>query len=310
MFNRSFQRQLTRPRTLALILGFFLVLLHHFFANLNHIFDYIFFGIFVIMMGIPHGAIDHLIEEKYLEKQQKPFSLFRFLFKYIFQIVVYALLWFLMPALSLFLFLLLSAWHFGESDMQPGPKHPLWKIVQMILGSLVLFFILMREPIYTGDMIYRITKESRIALDSWQWAADNFIILYVTLLVSLTFLSLIAIRYEQLKFQKIKWINFVLVLGVIYFLPLLPAFALYFGGWHSLNTFDHMSEFLNKKNSLWELWKAALPFTLLAVFFMVITALIWSNFMIHIDPLPIIFIFIAVITLPHLLVMNKMFASE
>jgi len=310
MPDTTLQQQLRQPRIWALILGIILVLLHQLAGEVNPAIDYIFFGIFVILIGIPHGAVDHLVEEKYFQKQKKPFSLFRFLFKYILQIAAYALLWFITPVLSLSLFLLLSAWHFGESDMQPAPKHVLWKVSQMLLGTLVLFFILMREPAYTADLIFRITRESMIALNSWQWAAGNSIQIYGVLLASLVFISVISQRFEPLKWQPAKWINFILLMGVIYFLPLLPAFALYFGGWHSLNTFDHMSEFLGNKNSVWQLWKAALPFTLLAIFFLGITALLWSGFMSHIDPLPVLFIFIAVITLPHLLVMNKMFSER
>lgn len=295
---------------MAIIIGLILALMHLLNAKYVLVFDYIFFGIFVIIVGIPHGAIDHLIEQKYLEKQRRSFSMVHFLFKYITQILIYALLWFFMPALSLALFLVLSAWHFGESDMQPAPKHPLWKISQIVLGSLILFFILMREPLFTADLILRITQENVLAYNSWNWAVGNSIQIYVTLLAVLIFNSFVALRYESLQWSKMKWIHLGLILVIIYFLPLLPAFAFYFGGWHSLNTFDHMSDFLDKKNSLGQLWVAALPFTLLAIFFMSLSAFIWSNYMMHVDPLPILFIFISVITLPHLLVMNKMFASK
>ncbi|MFN2394595.1 MAG: Brp/Blh family beta-carotene 15,15'-dioxygenase [Bacteroidales bacterium] len=310
MLDTTLQQQLRQPRIWALIMGIILVLIHQLAGEVKPAIDYIFFAIFVILIGIPHGAVDHLVEEKYFQKKKKPFSLFRFLFKYILQIAAYAILWFFMPVLSLTLFLVLSAWHFGESDMQPAPRHLLWKVSQMLLGTLVLFFILMREPAFTADLIFRITRESMPALNSWQWAAGNSLAVYGVLLVSLILISVIAQRFEPLKWQPVKWINFVLLLTVIYFLPLLPAFALYFGGWHSLNTFDHMSEFLGDKNSVWRLWKAALPFTLLAIFFLGLTALLWSGFLNHIDPLPILFIFIAVITLPHLLVMNKMFSER
>ena len=310
MLHRTLLHQLLQPRIWSLIMGIFLVLLHQLAGELNPIIDYVFFGIFVILIGIPHGAVDHLVEEKYFQDQKKPFSLFRFLLKYILQIAAYALLWLIMPVLSLSLFLILSAWHFGESDMQPAPRHVLWKVSQLLLGTMVLFFILMREPAFTADLIFRITRESMPALNSWEWVASNSLLIYLALLTSLIIVSFFAQRAEPLNWQTTKWFSFVLLLGIIYFLPLLPAFALYFGGWHSLNTFDHMSEFLGNKNSVWRLWKAALPFTLLAIFFLGIATLLWSGFMSHIDPLPVLFIFIAVITLPHLLVMNKMFSER
>lgn len=308
MFSQDFWKQFYQPQLWALGLGFCMVLLHQLGGEIHPLIDYLFFGIFVILIGIPHGAIDHLVEEKYLEKQRKSFSLGRFLLKYALQIFAYAVLWFLAPVLSLLLFLLISAWHFGESDMQPAPAHGLWKMSQMLLGTLVLFFILMREPLFTGDLIYRITRQSIIAKNSWEWAVNNAQVIYLVLLIGLLIAAFFARQSEPLHRRPAKWAVFVLVLGLIYFLPLLPAFALYFGGWHSLNTFNHMSGFLDNKKSVWQLWKSALPFTMLAIFFMGIAALIWSGLFSYADPLPLLFIVIAVITLPHLFVMNKMFS--
>ena len=308
MFSLDSHTQIQRLRLVALAAGLLLVLLHQFYGAIGPVVDYVFFGLFIIFVGIPHGALDHLVEARTLERQQKAFSMFRFLVKYIAIILAYAALWFITPALSLLVFLLISAWHFGESDMQPAPRHLLWKVTQMFLGSLVLFFILMREPAYTGDLIARITRGSALSTAAWQWAADQAAIVYGTLFGALLLAGFSAERVQPRRWRLSKWIHFSLVMLLAYFLPLLPAFALYFGGWHALNTFGHISGFLDKQNALWSLWKSALPFTLLSVFFLAAIGLLWSELFSHIDPLPILFIFIAVITLPHLLVMQKMFS--
>ncbi|TVQ08616.1 MAG: hypothetical protein EA361_16330 [Bacteroidetes bacterium] len=308
MYSQNIWKQLPQKRLWVFMAGFSLALLHQVVGEVHPAIDYTFFGFFVLLVGIPHGAIDHLVEEKYHAIQKKSFSLGRFLLKYVLQILAYGLLWLIMPALSLLLFLLISAWHFGESDMQPAPRHSLWKVNQLLLGSLVLFYILMREPAFTGDLIYRITRESNLTQAIWAWAASNAGWLYGVSAFFLVLTGYFAQRAEPLQWQQSKWISFLLIMALIYFLPLLPAFALYFGGWHSLNTFGHMSGFLDNKKTIWQLWKAALPFTLLAIFFLAVIAYVWSTLFSHIDPLPILFIFIAVITLPHLLVMNKMFS--
>ena len=88
--------------------------------------------------------------------------------------------------------------------MQPAPKHVLWKVSQMLLGTLVLFFILMREPAFTADLIFRIIRESMFALHSWKWAAGNSLAIYGILLASLVFISIIAQRFEPLKWQPAK----------------------------------------------------------------------------------------------------------
>ncbi len=308
MFKRDTHTRIHKLRLLALATGLLLVFLHHLGGTLNPLIDYVFFVLFIVLVGIPHGALDHLVEEKSLVGQRKTFSMVRFLVRYIAIILAYAVLWFITPALSLLVFLLISAWHFGESDMQPAPRHGLWKVAQMLLGSLVLFFILMREPAYTGDLIARITTGSMLAANIWQWAASHAAFVYGALSAALLLAGFSAERAQPRRWQLSKWVYFSLVLGVAYFLPLLPAFALYFGGWHALNTFGHISGFLDHEKSLWSLWKSSMPFTLLSVIFLAAIGLIWSGLFSHIDPLPILFIFIAVITLPHLLVMQKMFS--
>lgn len=289
----------------SLLLGGILALAHA-FAEVPLWLDMTFFAVFVLLLGIPHGAIDHLIEEQYLSKNARPFSLFRFLAKYLIQMAAYGILWIFFPSLSLLLFLVLSAWHFGESDMQPAPKHILWKISQAILGLTVLFFILLREPGLSGDLIFRITRNHELSLQIWQLASQYAWVIVGLLLAGLFVIGLFAQSRESLKWRKDKWVYFILLIFVINFLPLLPAFALYFGGWHALNTFSHMADFLQKKE-VGKLWKMSMPFTLLAMFFLGISAAVWQLAFAHLDPLPVIFIFIAIITLPHMLVMRKMF---
>ena len=68
------------------------------------------------VLGIPHGAADHLIFNKLFPKQKHNQA--RFYALYLSGILVYSLLWFLGPLLALGLFILISAYHFGESNWQ------------------------------------------------------------------------------------------------------------------------------------------------------------------------------------------------
>jgi hypothetical protein len=64
---------------------------------------------------------------------------------------------------------------------------------------------------------------------------------------------------------------------------------------------------LGKGISPYWLWQKTMSFTLLALLILLITVWVWWQYYQHLDPLPVLFIFIAIITLPHLLVMSKMF---
>jgi Brp/Blh family beta-carotene 15,15'-monooxygenase len=295
-------------RYAAFFLGALLALAHY-AMNVSPIMDVLFMAFFLLLVGIPHGAIDHLVDEEHFKIQQKPFSLIRFLAIYLIQMAIYAFCWWLFPACSLLIFLLISAWHFGETDLHPAPHHIAWALVKGVFGMSVLFFILMREPMYTADLIGRITLNNIAAVETWKFLADRSYIVFVGLLITLVTTWIWAQYIEPTRITWTKWWSFIVLLFIINFLPLLPAFALYFGAWHAWNTFGHIASFLDHKITLWRIWKKTLPFTLLAMIGLMFLGLIWWHSFSYIDPIPVLFIFIAIITLPHLRVMHRMFSQ-
>jgi Brp/Blh family beta-carotene 15,15'-monooxygenase len=271
--------------------------------------DYALFSILLTVVGIPHGAVDHLVEAKSQLGARRPFSLHRFLGLYVLQMTVYAALWLVFPAVSLLLFLLLSAWHFGESDTEPAPNHILWHAFKGCLGAWVLCFILLREPAFTADVIHRIARGNPYADTAWLWVWQHHIVVLIALGLCAVGLYSAGRLLEPVAHACRRWLPWCAVMGVVYFLPLLPAFALYFGGWHAVNTFRHMHHYLGPEATPWWLWRRALPFTLLSTAVLLLTAVVWWRAFSDVDPMPVVFIFIAIITLPHLLVMSRMFKS-
>jgi Brp/Blh family beta-carotene 15,15'-monooxygenase len=75
-----------------------------------------FAGILMFVLGIPHGAGDHLVVKKWREAHGMPFSILRFMGMYLGVMVLYALLWYFLPALSFILFILISVFHFGDLE--------------------------------------------------------------------------------------------------------------------------------------------------------------------------------------------------
>lgn len=269
--------------------------------------DYSFFALFLVVLGIPHGAIDHFVVARIEQKNGRTFSFLRFLAVYLLQMALYAILWIFFPALSLLLFLVLSAWHFGQSDIQPAPTHILWGLGQLISGALILFYILLREPLLTANIIKRITRGNQAFSDFWRSAVNYQAVIMFGILFFVVLIFIWAQKTEPIRIPSTHFLRGFLLLLIIYFLPLLPAFALYFGGWHAVNTFQHISQFLKQDNTLIDLWKKTMLFTLFAFLFMILVGFVWWKSYAYLDPLPVIFVFISIITLPHLLVMHKMF---
>ena len=69
------------------------------------------FGLLVV--GIPHGALDHLTG---FISNKKKISL-KFIMIYLALMVPIFLLWYWFPVLGLIFFLIYSSWHFGQTDM-------------------------------------------------------------------------------------------------------------------------------------------------------------------------------------------------
>ncbi len=274
-----------------------------------------FFAFFIFLTGIPHGAIDHLVEKETAERRQKQFNLPIFLGKYLLTMLFYGLAWFVAPSLSLLFFVLISAWHFGETDIERAPQTVLWSAARFIFGCFILLWILLFHAAEVTPILERISQNNTMVASVWQFLVG----IKLTLLAGLAVLSSIFCYFgnkqHYVYFDKMRFVRLFIIVVLTYYLPLLPAFALYFGGWHALCSFGNIHEYLShihsksnteKGYSILKTWSKTLVFTLLAVSFLVFAIWYWLRFYQTWDALPLLFIFLSLITLPHLNVMHRM----
>jgi beta-carotene 15,15'-dioxygenase len=270
-----------------------------------------FFAFFILLTGIPHGALDHLVAAKTAETQLKQFKILPFLLEYMGSMALYAAVWYFLPTLSLLFFLLISAWHFGETDLEDAGDTPLWNGAKFLFGALVLAFLLLSHAQEVQPLWARITQNDVWAGRLWEAAAMHNLVLGSILCFSFIFVSSVAHRQKPISINISRGLRLAFILILAYFLPLLPAFALYFGGWHALSAFGSIKNYLakdteNSSNTPLSIWLKSLPFTLLATVFLCGGFWYWQYFLQTWDSLPILFIFLSLITLPHLRVMHPM----
>lgn len=274
-----------------------------------------YFTLLIGATGIPHGALDHLIAKANAEHQNKTFTISRFLLRYVTVIVLYGISWIQLPGLSLLIFLLISAWHFGETDLHAANSIHLWQVCRFLWGNLVLLIILLTHPEQTSAIVLRITGQSATASNLLSFFFTNgFFLCSVLFFICITVMFLVH-KKAKWSFRSGSIFNLLLILGLTAYLPLLPAFALYFGGWHAIRSFEIIFTYLHSKNETAAItpvtmWKNALPMTFLAAFGFVFMAFIWKGTGLKMDPLPFVFIFLSVITLPHLDVMDKLISIK
>jgi beta-carotene 15,15'-dioxygenase len=271
-----------------------------------------FFAVFILFTGIPHGAIDHLVEKETAERQQKSFNLLGFLSKYLLTMAVYAGAWFVFPSLSLLFFLLISAWHFGETDIEHAPPTTLWNASRFSFGCFILSWILLFHAVEVTPILGRISRNNDIVQAVWQFFVGFKNVFLILSAAATGVFSFFANKKSTLNFDKMRLIRLASIILLTYFLPLLPAFGLYFGGWHALCSFDNIHNYLLSQNpeiseaSILKTWSKTLGFTLLAMSFLAFATWFWLRFYHTWDALPLLFIFLSLITLPHLNVMHRM----
>jgi beta-carotene 15,15'-dioxygenase len=300
------------PTLVSIAAGCLLLIWQLFVGELPPPLQMAFFAVFILFTGIPHGAIDHLVEKETAERQQKSFNLLGFLSKYLLTMGIYAGAWFVLPSLSLLFFLLISAWHFGETDIENAPPTALWNAARFSFGCFILSWILLFHAVEVTPILERISQNNDAVQAVWLLCVGFKEVILIAFAVATGMFSYFANKKNTLNFDKMRLIRLASIVLLTYFLPLLPAFGLYFGGWHALCSFDNIHHYLLSRNtktseaSILKTWSKTLGFTLLAMSFLAFATWFWLRFYHTWDALPLLFIFLSLITLPHLNVMHRM----
>lgn len=290
------------------IMALLVVLLGIFFPNLLLKIELIIAVSLIALIGIPHGATDYIIFQ-YLSK---PFwgtdSLFYFYRNYILIMGAYALLWLLSPTLSLAAFILLSIYHFGQSNWNflektsKILKHTLF----VVWGAFVLLTPILAHYEQAQPIIAQILGFEPIAIDTgWRYAI--IAILFAHSVFSCLYLSFEGhITRKELQDEML---NLFLLLTVYLFTPLLLGFAIYFVLWHSLGSvMDQITFFKTRiKNYNWKKYILhAFPLTILALGTLAGLILLQQNMGVSAN-LGMMFMFISVVTLPHMLLIDQLY---
>ncbi len=247
-------------------------------------------GLFSV--GIPHGALDHLLETKQIQGRPK----FSFVLGYVSIAAVYLAFWLIAPTLSLVFFLLFSIWHFGSTDVFEWNLDAFQSIKSWFWGTLVFALILFGHWNETQEILGHMNIQP----------------LNISKEVSKTIFLLVSIACLMFGIlQKSKQILLTsLILMVSVYLPLLTSFGLYFIGLHSVRGWLHIQKSFNTSHT--NIFKKSLPFTVGA--FLLFIGLVISKSM-NIDialsgnVVSLSFIFVACISFPHVLSMTKFYRS-
>ena len=258
----------------------------------------------ILSIGISHGSLDNI-------KGKKLFKIFEitnfsiFYLSYIMIAITIIILWIIIPVLSLIIFLVVASYHFGKEDTQFLIIENSYfnRLLFLIKGSLIIL-----APMYfhfdeTISIFKFLLVENENFYEYLNLIENYKILLYGILLVTFANILLFTKNYEFKKFTI--FLDYFSILIINYYFSPLFAFTLYFCFLHSIRHSITLMLELNETdlNIGFRLFvKKALPLTILTIVFCLI-ALYFLNNSYNFDSsiLKIIFIGLASLTFPHIL---------
>ena len=258
----------------------------------------------ILSIGISHGSLDNV-------KGKKLFQIFEikkfyiFYLAYILIAIIVIILWILIPYVSLIIFLMVASYHFGKEDTQFLIVENSYynQFLFLLKGSLIVF-----APMYfhfdeTISIFRLLFIENENFYNFLDLIESKKILLYCIILSTLANILLFTKNFELKKFTI--FLDYFSIIIINYYFSPLVAFTIYFCFLHSVrHSISLMSELDRDDlgNGFKIFVKKALPLTIITAIFCAIGLYLLNNtYNLESSILKIIFIGLASLTFPHIL---------
>ena len=256
---------------------------------------------FILSIGISHGAMDNYKAKKLLAIYKVNNKSIFFMF-YILISAFVILLWSLFSSIALLLFLIVASYHFGREDtafLNKGNSN-LDQLFYLIKGSLIVFsplFFHFDETLKIFETLF-LSEKILIYLKDEHWI--------INVCLSLSILGYFYFVYKN-KFEdfEILFLDMLSVLILNYIFNPLVAFTIYFCFLHSIRHIISISWELNSINLLAGIKtfiKKSFPLTVItAILYLLAIFLLSNSYGLNDVIIKVIFIGLASLTFPHIL---------
>ena len=262
------------------------------FFGLESSYSILLFLVVMLSIGIPHGSVDHIIA--FINPKARKFdSKLLFYIIYLSLIGINILLWIISPFLGLLVFLLISCYHFGETQVI-GYNSTENKLLNFVIGANILLSLFLNNIKELQEILYIIPQFSNFDLSNF----DNVFFLLISVAV-----LMVSIVNFDIK-RKVPLYAEITILYMIFFhTDLLTSFALYFGFCHSLPML--MLEFKEfKTDNFIKFYLKTLPFTIVSIIFGFLLYQFNNDLLTSDNLILFVFIVISSLTLPHVFIMK------
>ena len=258
----------------------------------------------ILIIGVSHGAYDH-IKGRSLLKIYNINNIFIFYLSYILVGLIVIFTWFVTPSIALLIFLIFASFHFGKEDSQFLLKK---RSITYLIFFVFKGLFIVTAPLYfnfveTINIFKLLLIENENFYRYLDWIESKNILITI---ISLSFLVNILLIIVNFKISNLTLLlDFVSILILNYFLSPLVAFTIYFCFLHSIRHIIAIANEVNNRNfydGLKEFIKKASTLAIVTVILFILALIITYNyFEINDAILKIIFIGLASLTFPHIL---------
>lgn len=262
------------------------------FFGLESSYSILLFLVVMLSIGIPHGSVDHIIA--FINPKARKFdSKLLFYIIYLSLIGINILLWIISPFVGLLVFLLISCYHFGETQVI-GYNSTENKLLNFVIGANILLSLFLNNILELQEILDVIPQFSNLDLSGF----DSVFFLLISVVI-----LMISIVNFDIK-RKVPLYAEITILYMIFFhTDLLTSFALYFGFCHSLPML--MLEFKEfKTDNFVKFYLKTLPFTIVSIIFGFLLYQFNNDLFTSDNLILFVFIVISSLTLPHVFIMK------
>ena len=258
----------------------------------------------ILIIGVSHGSLDHIKGKKLLELFNLK-STYIFYITYILISIVVIANWILLPSITLILFLIIASYHFGKEDTQflINDKSYFTQILYFLKGFLIILAPLYFHFQETITIFKLLLIDNEMFYLSLNFIETNKVIQIGIIFSTLSSIFLFLKNFEIKKF--VIFLDYFSILILNYYLSPLLAFTVYFCFLHSIRHSISLAIELDPNSVArgFRLFvKKALPLTILTGVFSFIALYLLSNsYNLDSAILKVIFIGLASLTFPHIL---------
>lgn len=277
----------------TLSLALLLLVVQNYASSYSFFLQVFIFTLGFILVGLPHGAVDYLLENGMNESGVT----FRFVARYVGLSFAFLGVWAISSNCAVLFFLVYSMWHFGQCDFMTWFPEQTSPLKNTFWGFLLFGVILIGHQ-----------EETNMVLSSLNILKLPFSVHQSSVLLSV--FVLLAFAWSFLE-RNTSFLLTVCMLFVGLWLPLMSAFSLYFIGQHSVNGWKHLKAGLQTKNT--DLYLKSLPFNLSAIGLLALSYWLTQNYLgekTNLFWLPLFFVFLSCISFPHIISMHRFYSKK